>query len=94
MTSAEYIDLVDRSGRMIRPGKRGAFDPELEPILLRIGANPDAWLDTVSRFGPKFRLAAGLASSLRSFAEGLGRRWFQGGATARIVFAPTRPQLA
>ena len=33
---AEYIDLVDRSGRMIRPGKRGAIDPELEPILLRI----------------------------------------------------------
>lgn len=94
MTTAEYIDLVDRSGRMMRPGKRGAIDPELEPILLRIGANPDAWLDTVSRFGPKFRLAAGLASSLRSFAERLGRRWFQGAATARIAFGPTRPQLA
>jgi REP element-mobilizing transposase RayT len=94
MTTAEYIDLVDRSGRLMRPGKRGAIDPELEPILLRIGANPDAWLDTVSRFGPKFRLAAGLASSLRSFAERLGRRWFQGAATARIAFGPTRPQLA
>ena len=94
MTTAEYIDLVDRSGRMMRPGKRGAIDPELEPILLRIGAKPDAWLDTVSRFGPKFRLAAGLASSLRSFAERLGRRWFQGAATARIAFGPTRPQLA
>ena len=94
MTTAEYIDLVDRSGRMLRPGKRGAIDPELEPILLRIGANPDAWLDTVSRFGPKFRLAAGLASSLRSFADRLGRRWFQGAATARIAFGPTRPQLA
>jgi REP element-mobilizing transposase RayT len=94
MTTAEYIDLVDRSGRMMRSGKRGAIDPELEPILLRIGANPDAWLDTVSRFGPKFRLAAGLASSLRSFAERLGRRWFQGAATARITFGSTRPQLA
>jgi len=94
MTAAEYIDLVDRSGRLMRPRKRGAIDPELEPILLRIGAKPDAWLDTVSRFGPKFRLAAGLASSLRSFAERLGRRWFQGAATARIAFGPTRPQLA
>jgi REP element-mobilizing transposase RayT len=94
MTAGEYIDLVDRSGRMMRPGKRGAMDPDLEPILLRIGANPDAWLDTVSRFGPKFRLAAGLASNLRSFAERLGRRWFQGAATARIAFGPTRPQLA
>jgi len=94
MTTAEYIDLVDRSGRMMRPGKRGAIDPGLEPILLRIGANPDAWLDTVSRFGPKFRLAAGLVSSLRSFAERLGRCWFQGVATARIAFGPARPQSA
>ena len=94
MTTAEYIDLVDRSGRMMRPGKRGVIDPELKPILVRIGANPDAWLDTVSRFGPKFRLAAGLASSLRSFAERLGRRWFQGAATARIAFGAARPQLA
>jgi len=94
MTTAEYIDLVDRSGRLMRPGKRGAIDPDLEPILQRIGANPDAWLDTVSRFGPKFRLAAGLPSSLRGFAERLGRRWFQGAATARIAFGPTRPQLA
>jgi putative transposase len=94
MTTAEYIDLVDKSGRMMRPGKRGAIDPELEPILLRMGANPDAWLDTVSRFAPKFRLAAGMASSLRTFAERLGRRWFQGVATAGIVFGPARPQMA
>jgi len=94
MTTAEYIDLVDRTGRMTRPDKRGAIDPDLAPILLRIGANPDAWLDTVSRFGSKFRLAAGLASSLRSFAERLGKRWFQGVATARIAFGPARTQVA
>jgi hypothetical protein len=94
MTPAEYFDLVDKSGRMVRVHKRGAIDADLAPILCRIGANPDAWFETVSRFGSKFRLAAGLVSSLRSFAERLGRRWFQGAATARIAFGPTRPQLA
>jgi len=79
---------------MVRVHKRGAIDADLAPILCRIGANPDAWFETVSRFGSKFRLAAGLVSSLRSFAERLGRRWFQGAATARIAFGPTRPQLA
>ena len=63
-------------------------------MLLRIGANPDAWLETVSRFGSKFRLAAGLVSNLRNFADQLGRRWLQGAAAARAAFASSPPQLA
>ena len=94
MTPAEYIDLVDKSGRMLRSHKSGAIDADLEPILRRIGANPDAWFETVSRFGSKFRLAAGLVSSLRNFADRLGRRWFQGAAMARTAFGSTLPRLA
>jgi len=94
MTAAEYFDLVDKSGRMMRSDKRGAIDADLAPILLRIGARPDAWLETVSRFGSKFRLAAGLVSSLRSFADRLGRNWLQGTATARAAFASPPPQPA
>ena len=94
MTPAEYFDLVDKSGRMLRSGKRGAIDADLEPILLRIGANPDAWFETVSCFGSKFRLAAGLVSSLRNFAARLGRRWFQGAAMARTIFGSPLPRSA
>jgi REP element-mobilizing transposase RayT len=94
MTAAEYFDLVDKSGRMTRPDKRGAIDSYFAPMLLRIGANPDAWLETVSRFGSKFRLAAGLVSNLRNFADQLGRRWLQGATTARDAFASSPPQLA
>ena len=88
MTSAEYYELVDQSGRMTRSGKRGAIDVDLAPILCRIGAKPDAWLETISRFGCQFRLAAGLLSSMRSFADRLGRRWLTGFAAARTAFAP------
>jgi hypothetical protein len=63
-------------------------------MLLRIGANRDAWLETVSRFGSKFRLAAGLLSNLRNFADQLGRRRLQGAGTARVAFASSPPQLA
>jgi putative transposase len=94
MTAAEYFDLVDKSGRMIRRDKRGVMDADLAPILLRIGANPEAWLDTISRFGSRFRLAAGLVSNLRNFADQLGRRWLKGVATARAAFASSPPQLA
>ena len=91
ITPAEYFDLVDRSGRMTRSGKRGAIDADLMPILLRIGANPDVWLDTISRFGSNFRLAAGFLSNLRNFANQLGRRWMTGVAAARTAF--TKPSL-
>jgi hypothetical protein len=94
MTAAEYFDLVDKSGRLMRSDKRGAIDPDLAPILMRIGANPEAWLDTISRFGSKFRLAAGLLMNLRSFANLLGRRWLKGVATTRAAFASHPLQMA
>jgi len=94
MTAAEYFDLVDRSGRMTRSDKRGAVDAELAPILLRIGANPDAWLETVTRFGSRFRIAAGLLANLRKFADQIGRRWLKGVAASRIAFASSTPRFA
>jgi hypothetical protein len=86
MTETQYFDLVDRSGRILQSGKRGCMDADLAPILRRIGARPEAWVDTVSRFGSKFHLAAGLTSSLRSFADRLGRCWMAGVGTARTAF--------
>jgi REP element-mobilizing transposase RayT len=94
MTPAEYIDLVDRSGRLVRSDKRGAIDAGLAPILLRIGARPEAWAETVSGFGSSFRLAAGLLSSLRAFAARIGSPWLQGIASARAAFALSPPQPA
>jgi len=94
MTTAEYFDLVDKSARVTRSDKRGAIDTDLAPILLRIGANPEAWLETITRFGSKFCLAAGLLANLRNFADQLGRRWLKGVASARAAFASSPPQLA
>jgi hypothetical protein len=94
MTAAEYFELVDKSGRMMRSDKRGAIDTDLLPILLRIGANPDAWVDTVTRFGSRFRLAAGLLVNLRRFAGQLNRHWLIGVAAARDAFASSSLQQA
>ena len=93
ITDVEYFDLVDQSGRILRSDKRGAIDADLAPILQRIGANPQAWVDTISRFESRFRLAAGLISSLRGFADQLGRRWLAGVSAARIAFV-AKPQSA
>jgi REP element-mobilizing transposase RayT len=93
LTPAEYFNLVDQSGRMIQSHKRGAINADLAPILMRIHANPDAWIATISRFASQFRLAAGLLPNLRNFANQLGRQWLKGVAAARTAFASS-PQLA
>jgi REP element-mobilizing transposase RayT len=94
LTTAEYFDLIDRSGRIMRSGTRGVIDSDLTPILQRIGANPDAWMDTISRFESRFRLAAGLLESLRDFGSRLGKRWLKGVAAARTAFTVPSTRLA
>jgi hypothetical protein len=94
MTASEYFDLVDKSGRMIRLDKRGAIEANLRPILLRIGVNPQEWAETISGFGDKFGLVAGLLCNLRNFADQLGRRWFKGVGAARKAFALSPHKVA
>lgn len=88
MTEAQYFDLVDRSGRLVYPGKPGVIDAGLAPILQRIGVDPKAWINTISEFGTRFHVAAGTLANMRRFADRIGRRWIKGLSAARAAFAP------
>jgi REP element-mobilizing transposase RayT len=91
MTLTEYFDLLDKSGRLIRSDKQGSIDSGLAPILLRIGARPESWLRTVSRFGYEFRIAAGRLPNMRNFADQMGQQWLKGIAMAHYAFASPMP---
>ncbi len=86
ISAAEYFDLVDKSGRTLRQNKRGSINPELAPILQRIGAKPESWMNIITNFGSIFRLAAGRPSNLRDFADKIGVRWLFGVSAARAAF--------
>ena len=86
MSETQYFQLVDQSGRLLRQDKRGSIHPDLAPILSRIGAKPDAWIDTISRFGSIFRLAAGSLANLRNFANKIGVQRLMGASAARVAF--------
>jgi REP element-mobilizing transposase RayT len=86
MTEIEYFELVDRTGRIIQPGKRGSMDQDLAAILTRIRANPGEWKETVSHFGEKFQLVAGLLGSIREFADLFGKHWFTGIKASQASF--------
>jgi len=86
MSNENYFELVDRSGRIVRSDKQGSIPDDLSPILLRLGARPESWIDTVSHFGNSFGLVAGLASNMHNLAGQLGKKWFVGVTAARTAF--------
>ena len=46
----DYVQLVDTTGRIIRPDKRGAIPINLLPILGRLSINRQQWLQQSQQF--------------------------------------------
>jgi hypothetical protein len=87
MTLAQYLELLDWTGRQVRRDKRGAIPAELAPILQRLGMGSETWVDMVVNFGRWFRRAAGRAESLSAEATRRGVRWLQGISHSRAAFS-------
>jgi hypothetical protein len=61
ITEADYIELVDATGRMMVPGKRGAIDKTEPTALTKLGLNPNHWSAKVKGVGSGYwRVIAGL----------------------------------
>ena len=75
---AEYLALVDWSGRAILDNKRGAIAEDIPPILLRLGFEGKEWLNHVRYFERQFPTVAGNIEKLRQLAEQTSRRWIKG----------------
>lgn len=86
LTLEDYLDLVDWTGRTLRPDYSGAIPERLEPILDRIGVPPTRWPGVVSGYGSLFRRVAGRADSIRAAAQRLGRKWLCGLKAGRKAF--------
>jgi REP element-mobilizing transposase RayT len=55
MHELEYFMLVDFSGQTVSPNKRGRIDPELTPILERLGLSTDQWVQGSTNFRQHYR---------------------------------------
>ncbi|MGY0216268.1 transposase [Endozoicomonadaceae bacterium StTr2] len=76
-TLYDYLELTDWSGRAVRVDKKGSISTELPPILVRLGINPDEWLNTMNQ-GNRFYRAAGRLAAMKVCALKAGRQWLQG----------------
>ena len=88
LSTDQYIDLVDWTGRQVREDKRGAIPNHLAPILDRLEIDAACWVHTVQNFGRVFQRMVGKVASMTSTAMQAGKRWWQGINACRKAFHP------
>lgn len=86
MSFAEYLQLLDWTGRQLRQDKRGAIPADLAPILERLQVSDEGWLQLIGQFSRMFRRAAGRPQSLQREREERGCQVMQGIRHSRAVF--------
>lgn len=69
---ADYLELVDWTGRIIREDKRGHIDKTLPDILARLSLNDDAWKILTTEFEQHFQCWVGSEHIVRRVCEGRG----------------------
>jgi hypothetical protein len=78
LTTADYLQLLDWTGRALAPGKRGKITEDTPAVLSRIDQDAGRWVNRVEAFGSGWARAAGSAQDLIALAERLGQRWLKG----------------
>ncbi|NJR44089.1 transposase [bacterium] len=89
ISEAEYIALVDYTGRQFFPGKRGRIKESQPKALDKLGLNPNHWSHRVKGFGEGFgakwfRVVGELEEMLEK-AKQIKQRTFFGVGLARVL---------
>ena len=53
MSLPEYLQLLDWTGRQVKPGKRGSVPKAAPPILDCLNVSAELWLQVVEQFGKR-----------------------------------------
>jgi REP element-mobilizing transposase RayT len=87
LTNAQYIELVDWSGRQMYPGKRGKIEASEPRALARLGIASQRWEYDVKGVGNGYWRVVGTAQELIDKAIALGQQWLKGIGYARSLVA-------
>ena len=85
ISNAEYIELVDWTGRQLHPGKRGRIAAEEPPALRKLGLDAEHWTMKVKGIGNGYWRAVGTVEELMQKAKDMGQHWLCGTGLARLI---------
>ncbi|MBL8262722.1 MAG: hypothetical protein JNM58_09860 [Xanthomonadaceae bacterium] len=78
LTVADYLQILDWTGRQLAQGKRGRISPDAPAVLSTIDHEGTRWTIRVAAFGSGWHRAAGSAQDLMALAERMGQQWLAG----------------
>lgn len=87
LTNAQYIELVDWSGRQMYPGKRGRIKAGEPEALACIGVTRQRWTHDLKGLNDGYWNVVGTAKELIDKAIALGQHWLKGIGYARKLGA-------
>ena len=78
VTTTQYLELVDWTGRALHPGKTGVIDTDAQQIIRRLGLQPTQWCLQVPAIERHYARAIGQFETLMDAATAAGCRWLRG----------------
>lgn len=85
MTTMQYIELLEWTGRQARSDKKGRITGPPTALLSSLRLDADEWLESVKQFGSLGGFV-GHPSRLRERANLLGQRWVKGQNGSTVPF--------
>ncbi len=89
-STADYLELVDWSGRAIVEGKQGSIPEHLPTILKRLNMQPGQYLTYVRKPRSGFANALGALDKLKEYAQHFEKAFLKGQTAAAALFSPGR----
>ncbi len=78
INQAQYLDLVDQTGRALHPGKRGRIEAQVPTILRQLGLSESQWQRQVEGTESRYCRAIGSLESLEKLVGDWGQLWIRG----------------
>ncbi|HEY1136345.1 MAG TPA: hypothetical protein VGE64_02520 [Xanthomonadaceae bacterium] len=78
LTTADYLQILDWTGRQLMPGKRGRIAGRAPSPLAGIDHDSQRWTARVAAFGSGWYRVVGTAQDLTALAERMGLAWLKG----------------
>ena len=75
---ADYLELIDWTGRCIRNDKKGFISSHQPKILQKMGITSDAWLEHSEQFMERYANVSGKWSQMCAFKQHAGGHWCKG----------------
>ena len=90
MGFADYLELLEWTGKCVIDGKRGVLPESARPVLERMELDVENWVGTVEKYGSLYHRVAGKVENLKRKAQEMGQQWLFGQRKSRGVFRRPR----